>query len=56
MPINKQPYYQSLGYGNEITPIMDTYYEECFSLPMYPLLSDEEQAYVISTLLDVLNA
>ncbi|MGK0255415.1 MAG: UDP-4-amino-4,6-dideoxy-L-N-acetyl-beta-L-altrosamine transaminase, partial [Arcobacteraceae bacterium] len=40
IPINKQPYYKSLGYGNEPTPMMDKYYEECFSLPMYPLLSD----------------
>jgi len=56
IPINKQPYYKSLGYGDEITPVMDTYYEECFSLPMYPLLSDEEQNYVIETLLGILNA
>ncbi|WP_434637939.1 UDP-4-amino-4,6-dideoxy-N-acetyl-beta-L-altrosamine transaminase [Sulfurimonas sp. NW7] len=55
MPINKQPYYQSLGYGDEYTPNMDNYYKECFSLPMYPLLSDDEQAYVIETLLEVLK-
>jgi len=54
IPINKQPYYKSLGYGNENTPIMDTYYEECFSLPMYPKLSDEEQEYVITSLFEVL--
>ena len=55
IPINKQPYYKSLGYGDEKTPIMDKYYEECFSLPMYPLLSDEEQEYVIDTLIKVLK-
>ncbi len=55
IPINKQPYYKSLGYGNEITPIMDEYYEECFSLPIYPLLSNEEQQYVIDTLFEILN-
>jgi len=55
MPINKQPYYKELGYGDESTPNMDRYYEECFSLPMYPLLSDEEQKYVIKSLLEVLN-
>ncbi len=55
IPINKQPYYQSLGYGNENTPIMDRYYSECFSLPMYPKLSDEEQEYVIESLFGVLN-
>lgn len=56
IPINKQPYYKDLGYGNEHTPIMDKYYEECFSLPMYPLLSDEEQRYVIKSLFEILNA
>ena len=55
IPINKQPYYIALGYGNENTPVMDKYYEESFSLPMYPLLSDDEQKYVIRTLFDLLN-
>jgi len=55
MPINQQPYYKSLGYGDEYTPVMDKYYEQCFSLPMYPLLSDEEQEYVIKTLLELIN-
>jgi dTDP-4-amino-4,6-dideoxygalactose transaminase len=56
MPINKQPYYKSLGYGNENTPIMDKYYKECFSIPMYPLLTKEEQEYVIKSLFEILNA
>ncbi len=55
MPINKQPYYKSLGYGDEVNPVMDKYYEECFSLPMFPKLSDEEQEYVIKSLFEVLN-
>ena len=55
MPINKQPYYRGLGYGEESTPVMDKYYEECFSLPMYPLLSEDEQDYVIKTLFEILN-
>jgi UDP-4-amino-4,6-dideoxy-L-N-acetyl-beta-L-altrosamine transaminase len=55
IPINKQPYYKSLGYGDEITPVMDKSYEECFSLPMYPLLSVDEQNYVIESLFEVLK-
>ena len=55
MPINKQPYYKRLGYGNEVIPIMNKYYEECFSLPIYPLLTDDEQDYVIKNLLEILN-
>ena len=56
IPINKQPFYKNLGYGNEDTPIMNRCYDECFSLPMYSSLSNEEQEYVIKTLLEVLNA
>jgi dTDP-4-amino-4,6-dideoxygalactose transaminase len=55
IPINKQPYYQSLGYGDEETPIMDKYYQECFSLPIYPLLSENEQEYIIKNLFEVLK-
>jgi dTDP-4-amino-4,6-dideoxygalactose transaminase len=55
-PINKQPYYQSLGYGEEQTPIMDKYISQCISLPIYPLLKDEEQDYLIKTLTELLNA
>lgn len=55
IPINKQPYYISLGYGNENTPVMDQYYKECFSLPIYPLLSNENQAYIIGSLFEVLD-
>ena len=55
IPINKQPYYKNLGYGEENTPVMDKYYEECFSLPMFPKLSNEEQAYVIKTVFEILN-
>ena len=55
IPINKQPYYKELGYGNEYTPVMDKYYEACFSLPVYASLSDEEQKYVIKSLMEVLN-
>ena len=55
IPINKQPYYKSLGYGDENTPNMDRYYKESFSLPMYPLLSDEEQKYVIKHIINLLK-
>ncbi len=55
IPINKQPYYKSLGYGDENTPMMDKYYNECFSLPIFPKLSDKEQDYVIESLFEVLS-
>ena len=53
IPINKQPYYRSLGYGDENTPIMDEYYKKALSLPLYPTLSDSEQDYVIKSLIKI---
>ena len=55
IPINKQPYYKNLGYGDENTPIMDKYYKEAISLPLYSTLTNEEQDYVISSILEVLG-
>jgi dTDP-4-amino-4,6-dideoxygalactose transaminase len=34
---------------------MDKYYKECFSLPMYPLLTKEEQEYIIKSLFEILK-
>ncbi|RXJ66827.1 UDP-4-amino-4,6-dideoxy-N-acetyl-beta-L-altrosamine transaminase [Halarcobacter ebronensis] len=56
IPINKQPFYKNLGYGKEITPIMDRYYEEVISLPIFPSLDEERQNYVIKSLKGFLNA
>ncbi|EDZ62370.1 DegT/DnrJ/EryC1/StrS aminotransferase [Sulfurimonas gotlandica GD1] len=55
IPINKQPYYRELGYGDEDTPNMNKYYEETISLPMYYSLSDAEQDYVIKSLFEILK-
>ena len=55
IPINKQPYYQSLGYGHEKTPCMDRFYEQAVSLPLYPTLTLDEQNYVIATLMRLLG-
>lgn len=55
IPINKQPYYKKLGYGLENTPVMNEYYQQCLSLPIYPSLTDQQQRYVIENLLRVVN-
>ncbi|MGP2658012.1 UDP-4-amino-4,6-dideoxy-N-acetyl-beta-L-altrosamine transaminase [Malaciobacter sp. WC5094] len=54
IPINHQPYYKKLGYGNEYTPVMNEYYEKAVSLPIFPKLSKKEQEYVQKTLIKVL--
>lgn len=55
IPINKQPYYKNLGYGDEITPVMDEYYKKAISLPIYPNLTQEEQNYVCEKILEILK-
>ncbi len=55
LPINKQPYYKSLGYGDEDTPMMDRYYQEAISLPIYPTLKKDELEYVIKTLKEIVG-
>jgi UDP-4-amino-4,6-dideoxy-N-acetyl-beta-L-altrosamine transaminase len=55
IPINKQPYYINLGYGNEKTPVMDMYYKEAISLPLYSTLTEKEQCYVIETIFELLK-
>lgn len=56
IPINKQPYYQNLGYGNEDTPLMDEYYKKAISLPIYPNLTKEQQKYVCKIVLEIISA
>jgi UDP-4-amino-4,6-dideoxy-N-acetyl-beta-L-altrosamine transaminase len=54
IPINQQPYYKNLGYGNEVMPVMDEYYNQAISLPIYPNLSQEEQHYVFECMKELL--
>jgi UDP-4-amino-4,6-dideoxy-N-acetyl-beta-L-altrosamine transaminase len=47
IPAHTMPYYRGLGYAAGDFPEAERYYSECLSLPMYPSLTQEEQAYVI---------
>lgn len=51
VPVHLMPYYQQLGHKKGDFPFAETYYEKCLSIPMYHSLSDEDQDYVIETLL-----
>ncbi len=55
IPINKQPFYKSLGYGDEKLPKMYEYYEMAISLPLYPKLSTKEQEYVVNSIKEILD-
>ncbi|GAB3534724.1 UDP-4-amino-4,6-dideoxy-N-acetyl-beta-L-altrosami ne transaminase [Pontibacter brevis] len=47
IPVHTMPYYRSLGHSKGDHPKAEHYYAECLSLPMYPSLTQEEQAFVI---------
>jgi len=51
IPVHTLPYYRSLQTERLSYPIAESYYDHCISLPMYPSLKDEEQKYVIETVL-----
>lgn len=54
IPVYKHPYYQEHGYEKVVCQHAEQYYERAISLPMYPLLTKEEQEYVIQSVLDVI--
>lgn len=56
VPVHMHPYYQSLGHKKGDYPLAEAYYERCITLPIYPTLTDEEQDYVIETLLNFKKA
>ncbi len=53
LPVHQLSYYKSLGYDSKAFPNANHYYERCISLPMFPTLKDEEQAFVIEKVLEV---
>jgi dTDP-4-amino-4,6-dideoxygalactose transaminase len=54
IPVHTLPYYQDLGWEYGDFPISESYYGQCLSLPMYPSLTNEQQEFVIGTILSTL--
>ncbi len=52
IPVHTLPYYRSLYEETLVLPKAEAYYERCISLPMYPTLTDEEQEFVINSVLE----
>jgi len=48
--VYRQPYYEQLGFKTGHCSESEKYYAEAISLPMYPGLSIEQQAYVVGAL------
>ena len=55
IPIHLQPYYQTLGFKAGDFPVAEQYYSRAISLPLFPQLSQQEQVYIIETVLEVTN-
>jgi len=50
IPTHLMPYYQQFGWKEGDMPLAEEYYRHCLSLPMYPILTNDEQDYVINTI------
>jgi dTDP-4-amino-4,6-dideoxygalactose transaminase len=50
IPCHLMPYYRQFGWKEGDMPNAENYYKHCISLPMYPTLTDEEQAFVIQSI------
>lgn len=55
IPVHQLPYYKNIGYDAAFLSNAEDYYSKCISLPMYPTLSDEEQQFVITKVLEFIN-
>jgi UDP-4-amino-4,6-dideoxy-N-acetyl-beta-L-altrosamine transaminase len=56
VPVHLHPYYARLGFKPNDFPEAERYYREAISLPMFPMLTAEQQRTVIGALSDSLAA
>lgn len=52
IPCHLMPYYRKLGWKEGDRPIAEEYYKHCISLPMFPTLTETQQNYVITSVLE----
>lgn len=55
IPVHYQPYYRNQGWKKGDLPIAEAFYRQCLSIPLYPTLTDDEQDFVISKILEFFN-
>ncbi|MUK61358.1 UDP-4-amino-4,6-dideoxy-N-acetyl-beta-L-altrosamine transaminase [Aliivibrio fischeri] len=56
IPVHTQPYYQSMGFKVGDFPESERYYQEAISLPMFHVMTEEQQDTVIRVLSNVLES
>ena len=55
VPVHTMPYYRDIGYEDADLHLSEAYYARGLSLPMYPSLTEEEQRFVIDSVLSFLD-
>lgn len=50
IPVHMQPYYQKMGFKEGQFPQAEQYYKEAISIPMFPIMTEMEQAKVVDVL------
>lgn len=54
IPVHLQPYYQEMGFREGDFLEAEQYYREAISLPMFPIMTEDQQNQVVSTLKELL--
>ena len=55
MPIYLHPYYKSLGYETGLCPISEDIYKRIITLPIFPMLKDEEVEYIYDKIIHLIK-
>lgn len=56
IPVHTQPYYRQRGFKRGDFPEAERYYQEAISLPMFPLLTSENQDRVVAVLGEIVSS
>lgn len=55
IPIHTQPYFAELGFKKGEFPEAERYYQQAFSLPIFPDMTDQQQSRICDALMEVLQ-
>ena len=56
IPVHRHPYYENLGFKKNDFPEAESFYRKVISIPMFAILNDIDQEYVVETLKKVMAA
>ena len=54
IPVHLQPYYQNMGFKQGDFPAAEHYYQEAISLPLFHIMTEQQQDEVVSVLTRIL--